>query len=392
MTPPQREPLLDYVPEFPEHRPLGKAWVRWWKETWGWLVHTVRPTEMELPDPAKRIARPAETEPRADLKERLAAAKSLVDTAEKRLDTVRGKATSLLGFVALLTPILSWWLLTGRDRIGGAPVPLAVIVYVLMVLSAASLVLCLRALFRSQSVASYRILTPSLVVDLETGVLRPHDWAGELIGQLNAWGDVQRWSDVVTDYFRAGQRFLGISLATAVLAGVASYLYPQPSRQVTLIARPTGEIAVQGPVGPTDPNADAARWEAAAWYVSSLAVVGACAFLLARYRYERAAPKGGRCPECRNLIRLTPAAAEKVREYLKQANATYLRMTARRLGSEPVSQAIDLVSAPDPDSDYLGESQGVQVVVSRESAAVLDRPTIDWVEGTDGKSGFTFSA
>ncbi len=112
MTPPAREPIIDFIPEFPEHRPLGKAWVRWWKETWGWLGHTIRPTEMALPDPLRIVARPGPPEAPADLGERLSAASSLVSAAEGRLDTVRGKATSLLGFVALLTPVLSWWLLT----------------------------------------------------------------------------------------------------------------------------------------------------------------------------------------------------------------------------------------------------------------------------------------
>jgi Fe-S cluster assembly iron-binding protein IscA len=392
VTPPQREPILDYIPEFPEHRPFRKAWGRWWKETWAWLKHTVRPTEMELPDPVKRVARPAETDPPADLKERLAAAKALVDSAEKRLDTVRGKATSLLGFVALLTPILSWWLLTGRERVGQAPVPLAVIVYILMVVSAASLGLCLRALFRSQSVASFRTQMPSVFVDLDKGELCPHDWAGELIRQLDVWGDVQRWSDVVTDYFRAGQRFLGISLVTAVLAGTVSYFYPQPNKTIALVARPTGELAIQGPVTPTDPAAAAARWEAGAWYVSTAVAVAAAVFLLTRQRYKRVGPPAGKVPECRNLVRLTPAAAAKVREFLKQAPATYLRVTARRIGNEPVTQAVDVIGAVDPDSDYLGESEGVQIVVPRESAAILTPTLIDWVDQTDGRSGFTFSA
>ncbi|MFO0802847.1 MAG: hypothetical protein U0791_06955 [Gemmataceae bacterium] len=168
-----------------------------------------------------------------------------MDAASGRLDTVRGKATSLLGFVALLTPILSWWLLTGRERVASAPIALAVIVYVLILISAAGLLLCLRALFRSQSVASYRAQTPALFVNLDTAELVTHDWAGELIEQVRVWGDVQRWSDVVTDYFRAGQRFLSISLVTAILAGVVSYLYPQSTNAVALVALPTGQLAVK---------------------------------------------------------------------------------------------------------------------------------------------------
>lgn len=389
MTDPPRVPLLDYIPGYPERRSVRRAMIRWWKETWGWLKHTVAPTEMGLPPPARRVEPPEDATPPADVKERLAAAKGLVDSAEKRLDTVRSKATSLLGFVALLTPILSWWLATGRERIGAAPVPLAVVTYGLMLVAGLSLTLCLRALFRSQAVASYTSLTPALYLDLEKGEFRPHDWAGELVTQLEVWGEVQRWSDVVVDYFRAGQRFLGISLVAAVLAGVISYLYPQPGGALNLVARPTGELAVQGPPGRNDAATQADRWEAALWYGLVLVMVSTGVFFVARSRYKKG-PAPTAVPECRNIVQVTAAAAAKVRGF-QSGGTPYLRVTARQIGTAPASVSFDLVTAADPSSHFLGESEGVQIVVPRECAGLLTRPLVDWVVGEDGKEGLQIS-
>ena len=49
---------------------------------------------------------------------------------------------------------------------------------------------------------------------------------------------------------------------------------------------------------------------------------------------------------------------------------------------------VDLIA--EGNGDLLGESEGVQIAVSRESAAIAGRPTVDWQQGTDGKSGFSF--
>lgn len=429
MTDPPHLPILDHVPGFPERQPLWKAWKRWWRETWWYLRHTLTPTENYLPPPAKSITPPAGGDPPADLKERLAAAKAVVDAAEKRLDTVRGKATSLLGFVSLATPVLSWWLLSGRDRLVAAPLSLVGVVYALMVLAAGSTLLCLLALFRSYSVGTYPTQTPDLFVDLERGELKPHDWAAELRGQAEAWGAVHRWADVVADFFKAGQRFLTIAVAAAVTAGTISYLYPQPNKPVTVVQRPSGELAVQGASTPTSPADEAARWQAAFWNLVWLIVgvaVGVGVTLVCARRYFRrplpndsqnsdqrpsGADVGGDVPaddatrlasgtatpvpangaaDRRDVVRLTPAAAVKVREFLVHGARPYLRVAAKQTDGGPPTMTMDAEVLVDPRSDYLGESEGIQIVVPRESAPHLAGKIIDWVEAGDGRNGFSF--
>ena len=389
MIPPDRNPLLDFIPDFPKHRTLREAWRRWWGETWGWMVHTLRPTESELPPPVRGLAPPAGGEPPEDLGERLAAAKALVDSADKRLDTVRSKATSLLGFTALLTPVLSWWLLTGRERIAAAPVPVAAFVYGLIAVAAFSFALCLRALFRSQSVAAYQTPTPSLFVDVEKGELRPHDWAGELVSHFSVWGDVQRWADVVTDYFRAGQRFLAISLAAAVVAGVVSYVYPQPNRVISLVLRPTGELGLVG-LGPATAPDDLRRWETLAWYAVAAALVALAAFFLGRSRPAVGLRPSRQVPCCRNVVQLSGAAAKHVQEHLSAEGKMFLRVTAIRAEDGSVEQRINAVDEIYPESDYLGESGGVQIVVDHAAVGAIGFPFIDVRVDDQGLPAFEF--
>jgi Fe-S cluster assembly iron-binding protein IscA len=403
LTEPPRLPVLDHVPGYPERQPLWKAWKRWWRDTWWYLRHTLTPTENYLPPPAKSIAPAAGGEPPTDLKERLAAAKAVVDAAEKRLDTVRGKATSLLGFVSLATPVLSWWLLSGRDRLAAAPLSLVWVVYGLMVLAAVSILLCLLALFRSYSVGTYPTQTPDLFVDLEKGELKPHDWAAELRGQAEAWGAVHRWADVVADFFKAGQRFLIVAVAAAVTAGTISYLYPQPNRPVTVVQRPSGELAVQGASAPTGPDDEAARWRAAFWNLLWLVVgvaLGVGVTLLVARRNSGRPPKGPHhdepvgvasgapAPERRDIVQLTPAAAAKVREFLSVARP-YLRVATKQIDGGPPAMTLDAEVRIDPESDYLDESEGIPIAVSRESVPHLTGRVIDWVETGDGRSGFS---
>ena len=332
MTAQKPHPILEYLPGFPQPQPLKKALRKWWSDTCWFVWHTITPAETVLPEPARSVAQPADATPPTDLKKRLAAGKALVDSAEARLNTVRAKATSLLGFVALVTPVVSWWLLSGRARLSSAPVALEVLVYALMLASGAFLLLSLLALVRSQGVMSYHTLTPDLFVDLEKGELKQHDWGAELRGQALAWGSVQRWSDVVTDFFRAGQRFLVLSLVAAAVAGGASYLYPQPTKAVSLLQKPTGEIelVVDASGGVIDPNS---RWMAALWNLLSFIVGGVAALFggwLYVRRYWRPLVKE---PERKNLVRLTPLAAEKVRKKLAETGWKYLRAKAQAMSS-----------------------------------------------------------
>jgi Fe-S cluster assembly iron-binding protein IscA len=387
MTAEKSHPVLEFVPGFPQRQTLLKAFSRWWRDTCWFVRHTITPTETLLPDPARSIAQPADLAAPADLKERLAAAKGIVDAAEARLNTVRAKAINLLGFVALVIPLVSWWLLSGRAHLAAAPVALEVAGYVLMLVSAAFLSLSLLALVRSQGVVSYPCQTPDLFVDFEKGELKSHDWAGELRGQALAWGAVQRWSDVVTDFFRAGQRFLVLSLLTAVIAGGISYLYPQPTKPVSLVQKATGEVVLVGDAtgGVIDPNS---RWVAALWNLLSFIVGGGIAFLAAWLSFRRRWRPIVTGPERKDVVKLTAAAAEQVRKRRSPSDGQYLRVKAQIMSSGLPDRRLEFDGNVDAATDCLSESEGVQIVVARDSADLLKGVVIEWDEG---KGGFFFS-
>jgi Fe-S cluster assembly iron-binding protein IscA len=92
--------------------------------------------------------------------------------------------------------------------------------------------------------------------------------------------------------------------------------------------------------------------------------------------------------ERRDVVRLTPAAAAKVREFLGGASP-YLRVATKQTDGGPPAMALDAGVRIDPQSDYLGESEGIQIIVPRESAPHLAGKVIDWVEAGDGRSGFS---
>jgi iron-sulfur cluster assembly protein len=94
----------------------------------------------------------------------------------------------------------------------------------------------------------------------------------------------------------------------------------------------------------------------------------------------------------KNVITLTAAAAKKVREIQQESGGKYLRVAVRGpLADGSFKRSLDLVNEPDPAADYLGESQGIQILVDQMSELFLDGWTIDWhVE--EGNTGFAFSA
>lgn len=87
-------------------------------------------------------------------------------------------------------------------------------------------------------------------------------------------------------------------------------------------------------------------------------------------------------------MRLTPAAAAKAREFLGGARP-YLRVATKQTDGGPPEMRMGAEVRIDPQSDYLGESEGIQIVIPRESAPHLAWKVIDWVEAGDGRSGFS---
>jgi hypothetical protein len=175
MTSSQRDPILDFVPEFPRTESLHQAWCRWWRELWWFTKHILTPVEKTLPRPKRKIEPPEKALSAEELKAGLESARKLVESAEARATLLRTKATALLTIVSIVTPLLSWWLASGRDRLVSKPLWLTIPTYSLIGLASCCVALCLLAVFRSQRVLTFDTLTPHHLIDLETGRLKVHD-------------------------------------------------------------------------------------------------------------------------------------------------------------------------------------------------------------------------
>jgi iron-sulfur cluster assembly accessory protein len=92
------------------------------------------------------------------------------------------------------------------------------------------------------------------------------------------------------------------------------------------------------------------------------------------------------------VITLTPAAATKIREILKETKAedsTYLRVSVTAGGCSGFTYGLNLDHSPPTDADLRLKSEGVAVVVDRKSALFLQGTKIDYYSGIK-VAGFTF--
>jgi len=88
-------------------------------------------------------------------------------------------------------------------------------------------------------------------------------------------------------------------------------------------------------------------------------------------------------------IRLTDAAAERVRSYMSdQAGAVGLRLGVKVVGCSGYAYVVDLAEQVQ-DDDTVFESNGVKVVVSEKSLPIVDGTEIDFTrEGLN--EGFAY--
>jgi iron-sulfur cluster assembly protein len=91
------------------------------------------------------------------------------------------------------------------------------------------------------------------------------------------------------------------------------------------------------------------------------------------------------------VVRLTPLAAEKVRELLAQRGTPEqaLRLGVRGGGCSGNSYTMEYCEQ-ETEGDLVLESHGVRLVVDRRSAVVLQGTEVDYVTGLMG-SGFKFN-
>lgn len=77
-------------------------------------------------------------------------------------------------------------------------------------------------------------------------------------------------------------------------------------------------------------------------------------------------------------INLTPAATERVRNYISREGGVGLRLGVRKTGCSGWAYTVELADHID-DEDVIFEHDDVKVVVKHDSLAFLDGSTIDFV-------------
>ncbi len=78
-------------------------------------------------------------------------------------------------------------------------------------------------------------------------------------------------------------------------------------------------------------------------------------------------------------ISLTPAAAERVREFMSRDGGIGLRLSVKRTGCSGWAYDVSLAHEPGPD-DHVFEDQGVQVVVDEKALAMVAGTRIDFAQ------------
>ena len=95
-----------------------------------------------------------------------------------------------------------------------------------------------------------------------------------------------------------------------------------------------------------------------------------------------------------DVVVITADAAARVREIQAASGARYLRVSIKVTGYDGMiptgfQDSLDLTDDVDPETDYLGRSQGILVVVDRRTAAFFAKGvTVDWEVDADGPGSF----
>jgi iron-sulfur cluster assembly protein len=92
------------------------------------------------------------------------------------------------------------------------------------------------------------------------------------------------------------------------------------------------------------------------------------------------------------MITLTPAAAAKIREAAREsgAEAPRIRIAAQRTPEGEFQYAFGFDDLGIQEGDFRFNSEGIDIVVSRDSMPLLDGATLDFVEMEPGEFRFIF--
>ncbi|HLR87502.1 MAG TPA: iron-sulfur cluster assembly accessory protein [Wenzhouxiangella sp.] len=78
-------------------------------------------------------------------------------------------------------------------------------------------------------------------------------------------------------------------------------------------------------------------------------------------------------------VMLTPAAVERVRQFLDRDGGQGLRIDVRKTGCSGWAYEVELVNEIDP-ADHVVEQDGLKVVVSDRARPMVTGTTVDFVE------------
>ena len=92
----------------------------------------------------------------------------------------------------------------------------------------------------------------------------------------------------------------------------------------------------------------------------------------------------------RQIVKITPAAIEKLRTAQRKDGKKYLRVAVTSGGTTGFMYDLKFDDVFKHDSDYLHDMDGIKVVVDKRSALFLEGATIDWQTTPDGREGFEF--
>lgn len=90
-----------------------------------------------------------------------------------------------------------------------------------------------------------------------------------------------------------------------------------------------------------------------------------------------------------DVVKLTPDAAAKVRDFQKQANKRFLRVSVKGGGTTGYTYDMGMENTQ-TDDDFVGESNGIEILIDKRSSIYLDGATIDWQTTPEGDTGFKF--
>jgi Fe-S cluster assembly iron-binding protein IscA len=95
-------------------------------------------------------------------------------------------------------------------------------------------------------------------------------------------------------------------------------------------------------------------------------------------------------PEEKQIVKFTPAAIAKLREFQAAGGGGFVRVLVYRDNQKRFAYDIRLEDQNGASSDFVSVQDGIRILVSRESSAYLTGAEIDWRRQPDGSEGFHF--